>query len=219
MFTFKPDVVVGVAKIASKDQARWALCGVHVQAGKRGTKFTASDGKALLRVTGAHPVPVSDMPVAVAAALNGRNGKSEAVIAKDGVKAIRGIKLSGRRIPALGCAAMAIGESEDRVTVTVSGCVGGDPGAVSTSTILTQEGTFPDVDGVIPKRRGKAKTVKFDAVVLRDALDALVDALGVDKDGKVLVRLRLGSGGTATVITGSNKSERRAALCLVMPHT
>lgn len=172
-----------VANVASKDEVRRYLCGVHLTATEEKVRAEATDGGALLRVE-APRQKVEDFPAIPG--LEAGNLDAGIIPADTYAKFLRANKAKRDRLPILANVAVSM-QNGDRHSVTLAFTDLENPTVTRTPLV---EGPFPNVDTVIPKGDPVA-TFSVDPVLLANLLLSIADVLPDARRGSHVVSFRV----------------------------
>ncbi|HLY22262.1 MAG TPA: hypothetical protein VKT83_07315 [bacterium] len=201
-----PKAFERVADVASKDENRSALCGVHVKATDAGVIIEATDGARMIRATVPTPFKPEDFPTIAGFDANA-NGAQEAIIPLDAwKKAFKAVPKPKYR-PILGCLALTMEQAQVTFAST-------DLQSASITPVKPVDGNYPNIDQVMPKDE-PTFAIAFDANILADTLKAL--AALADDGHKPMVRFEFHGSEKATKVVVSHSKESAQVEALVMP--
>lgn len=213
-----PKQVGAVVNIASEDETRPFITGVHVKQESDGSAIIeATDGGSLVRVILSEDESRNPADFPVVRGLDpALSGQAEAIIPPDAWKAAFGAaKKNGRTkvyMPILHNVAhnVALTMHEGQAILAVTD--------LASSTVIparTIEGSYPNTNAVIPQEDGTPKaTVWFDARRLRELLQIME---GLVEQGSHAVRLEVYNHLQVIAIRGRNVDESLEVVGLVMP--
>jgi DNA polymerase III sliding clamp (beta) subunit (PCNA family) len=197
-----------LSKVASSDETRPFLCGVHVyEREKGGVVFEATDGGSLLRIIETTSPVAADFPTIPGVPES--NGKVDAIIPTTAWEQALGSKVYPRRgrFPILENALLVVEETQATFAATNL-----DQHAVlPTKTI---EGRYPACDTVFPTEKPTA-TVHVDASRLAELLQVMAET--VAKDGTNTVRIDFYGDAKPLRLSASDGEGRYKGIGLMAP--
>lgn len=208
---FGPEVL-GLKDFTSGESTRYALTGVCVEKGRA----VVSDGKMLLSVP-AIQVPAGEFPAEMT---RGKRLSGRRIVPTDALKKAFSFVPKKSTIPCLNGVVITEedqdfdgkGDARQLTRVTISGTDLETSGTVKTRII---EGTFPEIDAVIPKPEARPLKVSLAAGLLK-RLTAFATKHG-DKGGTINFGFNPKSGTDSVLFSIPLKDGERTATGVIMP--